>query len=204
MDLPFSAAWKEARRRAQRGARYAAQALQEPDEGDVLWLAEAATAADLDHARWELRYARLALAQLAAERDALDDRTASEVAAALADGLDGDSRVDPNQRGLAARQYNERLTAYREALLGGGGATAEIERLGRVLLVFASDGAKSAGSALPRAIATAGGYLTQANQWLRDIYGTASLPEHLPPSEVAPPAVGGGPSRPPEPGHSAP
>ena len=62
--------------------------------------------------------------------------------------------------------------------MGGG------ERLGRVLLAFASDGARSAGAPLPRAVEFLGAWIAEANEALRAAYGTASLPEHLPPSEA--------------------
>jgi hypothetical protein len=72
---------RDLRRRATACARALAR---EPAEEDVHWLAAHGTAGDLDHARWELRYARRALGLIAAQRDALDDRTASAVAHALA------------------------------------------------------------------------------------------------------------------------
>jgi hypothetical protein len=54
-----------------------------------------------------------------------------------------------------------------------------------VLLAFASDGTRSAGSPLPRAIEVLSAYGLECNAALREVYGTAQLPEHLPPSEVA-------------------
>jgi hypothetical protein len=57
--------------------------------------------------------------------------------------------------------------------------------MGRVLLAFASDGARSAGTPLVRATAVLDGYILAANTSLLDAYGSASLPDHLPPSEVA-------------------
>jgi len=77
------------------------------------------------------------------------------------------------------------VSGYREALIARGGTVGSGERLGRVLLAFASDGARSAGAPLPRAVELLSGYLTEANQALRAVYGEAALPEHIPPSEAA-------------------
>lgn len=149
------------------------------------WLAGAAAFGDADHARWELRYARMALAALVAQRDALDDRTGSDVMAALTAALEQDERVAPDLKPLAERQLSDRLLAYREALTARGGAGVAGSHLGRVLLSFASDGARSAGAPLGRATALLQGYVDILAERLREAYGAASLPEHLPPSEAA-------------------
>jgi hypothetical protein len=132
-----------------------------------------------------LRYARMAIAVFVAERDALDDRTSSDVVAALDAALAVDNRVAPDMRPLAERQFADRRQGYREAFFATGGAAGNHEKLGRVLLAFASDGTRSAGSPLARATSLLGEYVVEANEALRDAYGTASLPEHLPPSEIA-------------------
>jgi hypothetical protein len=185
MLIPFSPEWRAMRERRRKATAFLDTAQREPDDGDVRWLAEAAANHDVDHARWELRYARLVLAVLAAERDALDDRTGSEVVAALAERLGNDPRVAPGMLQLVRRQLNDRLSAYREALTSGGGAAGSGEKLGRVLLAFASDASRTAGAPLERAVTLLTGYLSEANDSLRAIYGTASLPDHLPPSEIA-------------------
>lgn len=182
--IPFTPEWRAARARLERGRKYAAVALAEPAEADVEWLARAAAAGDEDHARWELRYARMSVALFVAERDALDDRTSSDVAAALREAFAADPRVAPDLRPLAERQFGDRVQAYREAFFGRGAAGAS-DRLGRVLLAFASDGARSAGTPLARATELLAGYGLECNAALRDAYGTVQLPEHLPPSEVA-------------------
>ncbi|MBX9927560.1 MAG: hypothetical protein K2X99_01495 [Gemmatimonadaceae bacterium] len=184
MNVPILDRLLGNRRSEQRVTRFLSTALLEPAEADVVWLAEAAAQGDSDHARWELRYARLVLAQLTAERDALDDRTASEVAEGVRDAIDHDPRIAADARGLAATQYGDRLSAYREALTRRGGDVGSGERLGRVLLAFASNGARSAGAPLARAVQLLSGYLAEVNGALRESYGTASLPEHLPPSEA--------------------
>ncbi len=183
--IPFTPEWRAVRAREQQARKYVAAALIEPADDDVQWLATAAAAGDSDHARWELRYARLAIAVCVAERDALDDRTGSEVVAALNAAFAVDGRVAADMRPLAERQLADRRQGYREAFLATGGVSGTAEKLGRVLLSFASDGARSAGSPLARATALLGGYVIEANTALRDAYGAAALPEHLPPSEAA-------------------
>jgi hypothetical protein len=183
--IPFTPEWRASRERRRMATAYLTAARQEPDDADVRWLADAAANGDVDHARWELRYARWALAVLTAQRDALDDRTGSDAVAALAESLRDDPRVAHGMRELAEHQINDRLSGYREALTARGGPVGSGERLGRVLLAFASDGARSAGAPLPRAVELLSRYVAEANETLRAIYGTASLPEHLPPSEVA-------------------
>lgn len=183
--IPFSPEWRSVRERRRRAEQYVAVLQQEPAEADVLWLAEVATRGDLDHARWELRYARLALGVLAAQRDALDDRTGSDVVAVLAEAMQTDRRVDPDLLPLAERQLNDRLSGYREALVTRGGAVGSGEKLGRVLLAFASDGARSAGAPLPHAVELLARYADEANAALRGTYGTATLPEDVAPSVAA-------------------
>jgi hypothetical protein len=183
--LPLTAEWRAARERKRKAIAFLAAVRREPAEADVRWLAGVAARDDQDHARWELRYARLALAVLTAQRDALDDRTGSDVVAALGKAMAEDPRVDPMMQELVGRQLNDRLSGYKEALIARGGAVGSGERLGRVLLAFASDGARSAGAPLPRAVELLSGYIAEANQALRSVYGEATLPEHLPPSEAA-------------------
>jgi len=182
--IPFTSRWRAARERRRRAMACVAPALDEPAADDVAWLAGAAAAGDEDHARWELRYARMAIAVLVAERDALDDRTGSDVAAALWASFASDERVAPDLRPLAVRQLSERLATYREAFRARG-ASGAAERMARVLLAFASDGARSAGAPLGRATAVLSGYVDAANAALVAAYGPVSLPDHLPPSEVA-------------------
>ena len=184
MLIPFTRAWRSGRDRSRRASAFVEAVRREPAAADVRWLADAATQGDLDHARWELRYARWVLAALSAQRDALDDRTGSDVASALMAALRADPEIDPAMVALAERQFNDRLSGFREAMQARGGATGVADRLGRVLLSFASDGARSAGAPLPRAVELLAGYLGEINDALRAVYGAATLPEHLPPSET--------------------
>jgi hypothetical protein len=172
---------REARRRA---AGYVAARWAEPEEADVRWLAQTATNGDSDHARWELRYARRAVGLLAAERDALDDRTPSLVARAMDEAMATDPAVAVDAQALAARQFNDRLAAYRDALAARS-AEAPGTRLGRVLLVFAGSVRAARGAGLVQAGEILTRELDEANAALRTAFGTAELPEDEPPSAVA-------------------
>lgn len=182
MALPFTAAWRTARERERRAKVIAAGLGREPELADVAWLAEAAANGDEDHARWELRYARAALGLLTAQRDALDDRTAAEIAKAITAMLERDPRIAEDRRDLAAQQLNERLLAYREALHLRGGPITSADAVGRCLLAFASDGVRTAGAPLAYAIELLEKYTDEAANLLRRTYGEAQLPEDVPPS----------------------
>lgn len=190
MPLPFSTEWRSGRERRRRARSVVAAFRREPDEADVLWLADAAAEGDADHARWELRYARAALGLLVTQRDALDDRTVADVSSALLTSLAEDPAIALDRRELAERQFNERLAAYREALTLRGGTVPAADRLGRCLLAFASDGARTAGTPLPYAIELLERYGNEAAESLRATYGEAHLPEDVKPS-VLRPDVGG-------------
>jgi hypothetical protein len=182
MALPFTAAWRSARERERRAKLVAEGLGREPEAADVAWLAEAAAGGDEDHARWELRYARAAIGLLLAQRDALDDRTSAELAAAISGMLDRDPRIADDRRELAAAQFNERLVAYREALQVRHGPITSADALGRCLLAFASDGARTAGAPLAYAIELLARYAAEAGALLTQAYGEAKLPEDVPPS----------------------
>lgn len=182
MPLPFTPEWRAGRERQRRARLVVANFRREPDSSDVAWLADAAAAGDEDHARWELRYARAALGLLVAQRDALDDRTAADLSAALLTALAEDPGIAVDRRELAERQFNERLSAYREAFQLRGGTVQAADRLGRCLLAFASDGARTAGTPLAYAIELLGRYGDEASEALRSTYGEAHLPEDVKPS----------------------
>ncbi len=182
MPLPFVPGWREARERERR-ARVVVDGLRrEPDEADVEWLADAAANGDRDHARWELRYARTAIGLVVAQRDALDDRTAADLSHLVLARFDDDSRIATDLRDLAERQFSERLQAYREAMTLRGGSLQAADRVGRCLLAFASDGARTAGAPLTYAIELLQRYADDATELLRAAYGEASLPEDVKPS----------------------
>jgi hypothetical protein len=182
MLLPFTASWRASRVRQRQAESVVAILRREPDSADVAWLADAGANGDADHARWELRYARAALGLLVAQRDALDDRTAAEIARRYTDTLAADPQIAADRRELAERQFNERLLAYREALQVRGGPISAPDAVGRCLLAFASDGARTAGAPLDYAIELLERYADEAAAALRAAYGEAKLPEDVPPS----------------------
>ncbi|MEO7040385.1 MAG: hypothetical protein ABI446_14035 [Gemmatimonadaceae bacterium] len=167
-------AWTLDRAQRRRATNYVATLFVEPSDEDVEWLSHHGTDCDTDHARWELRYARRALGLLGAQRDALDDRTASLVAAALARELANDRAVAPGKIRMAERQLNARLTAYGDALTNREGEGSGWH-LGRALLDFA--GHRDA--ARPDIVAHAGDllarYMGEANAALRKNFGAATL-----------------------------
>lgn len=186
--MPFLGEWRAERLRRRHAALYVQALLAEPAPGDARWLADAAAGGDLDHATWELRYARRALGLLGAQRDALDDRTASLVAHALEASFATDPLIDRDKREVAERQFNVRLGSYREALAARGSREGTSARLARMLLAYAGRVAPPE-SDLARAGELLGGYLSEANEALRRQFGVAVLPENVPPSAAQ--ATGG-------------
>jgi hypothetical protein len=159
---------------------------EEPRPDDVHWLAANGTAGDADHARWELRYARLALGQLAAQRDALDDQTASLVASEISRVFERDPNVADAKRRVAEQQFNARLRAYGEALLGREGGGGAAGRLGRILFGFAGRREDRPEDVEARAADVLAGYLSDANDALRRHFGAAELPDDVVPSSLRP------------------
>ena len=177
--------WRAARQLQRKAEQFVAQISTEPASADVTWLAGFATQGDEDHARWELRYARRAIGLLVAQRDALDDRTSSVVARALTDAFEKDDRIDRDRRELAERQFNARLSAYRDAM-GARGADGAV-RMGQTLLAFSGGSFREVDANVLRAGDLLDAYEKEANEALRTVFGTATLPEHIPPSA----AIGG-------------
>lgn len=175
--------WRTARGERSRGDRYVALLMLEPADEDVRWLAGAATGGDVDHARWELRYARRALGMLTAQRDALDDRTASLVARALSRALSRDPAVASGKLPVAERQLNARLRAYGDALANRGGEGSGWH-LGRTLLEFAGLRDTAPQEEVGHAAGVLARYLADANAALRDVFGAAALPDNVVPSAL--------------------
>ena len=173
----FFAAWRDQRRLRRNAALYVQSLLEEPDTNDVAWLS--------DVARWELRYARRASGLLSAERDALDDRTASAVARELAEGWSRDRNIAAGMRQTAEQQFNVRLRTLSQALTARSSPEQTRPRLDKALLGAAGLGAPS-GDDVERAGSIVVGYLEQANVALQREFGTAKLPENLPPSALQP------------------
>jgi hypothetical protein len=177
------AEWRAARRLQRKADRFVQTLLAEPATDDVQWLARTATRGDEDHARWELSYARRAIGTLVAQRDALDDRTGSIVARTVAGAFETDDRIGRDRIDLAERQFNARLSAYRDALAARVADTTP--RLGQTLLAFAGGSFRDVDANVRRAGDILTAYETEANESLRVIFGEAALPEHVPPSAVA-------------------
>lgn len=167
-----------------RSAAFADSLMAEPVEADVAWLTEKATRGDVDHARWELRYLRRALGILVAQRDALDDRTPSAVLRALLDRMDRDRNVDPELRELSERQFNARLSAYRDAFTSRGHGTPAL-RVAQNLLAFAGGPIRSGDPVVQHGARLVEEALTGANAQLRATFGEPELPEDVRPSEAA-------------------
>jgi hypothetical protein len=181
VKIGFLRRWQAERVARERASVYVAILLAEPREADVSWLAEGPAAGDVDHARWEWRYARRALGLLAAERDALDDLTASAVSAALARALRRNEQIAPENREIAARQFNMRLSAYRDVLAARGASESTSQRLGRVLLQFAGNDNPPTAT-LSEAGRRIAAYHIEVSDSLRSTFGAASLPENVAPS----------------------
>jgi hypothetical protein len=118
-----------------------------------------------------------------AQRDALDDRTGSAVARAVSDAFERDDRIDRDRRDLAERQFNARLSAYRDALIARVPDAAI--RLGQTLLAFSGGAFRDVDGNVRRAADILDGYVKETNEALRSAFGAAILPEHVPPSALA-------------------
>ena len=158
--------------------------MEEPAPTEVEWLSQVATRGDVDHARWELRYLRRSVGILVAQRDALDDRTPSEVLRALLHRMQKDPNVDPTLRELAERQFNARLGAYRDAFTSRGHGTPAL-RLAQNLLAFAGGPIRGDDPVVRRGAELVGETLASANDALRASFGAVELPEDVSPSRLA-------------------
>src|SRR5881296_2123262 len=174
--------WRAARQLQRKADQFVSALVGEPNPSDVAWLAATATRGDEDHARWELRYARRAIGLLVAQRDALDDRTGSIVARAFSVAFERDEQIDRDRRELAERQFNARLSAYRDALAA---RVPDDVRVGQTLLAFSGGSFREVDANVRRAGGILRAYEREANETLRSVFGTAALPEHVPPSALA-------------------
>jgi hypothetical protein len=177
------ATFRDDRALLRRSAAFAETLMAEPAEAEVVWLTEQATRGDVDHARWELRYLNRALGILVAQRDALDDRTPSAVLRALMARMDRDRNVDAELRELAERQFNARLSAYRDAFTSRGHGSPAM-RLAQNMLAFAGGPIRSDDPVVARGTALVEEALTRTNEQLRAAFGTPELPEDVKPSEA--------------------
>src|SRR5688500_2689621 len=180
MALRIWREWREARAHARRVRSYVATVRAEPADDDARWLAAAAAGGDVDHARWELRYARRALGLLAAQRDALDDRTPSAIARELTASLAREPLVDAAKLAIAERQFNQRLRAYADVLAERAIGEPTAARLGRALIGFAGSGRSGQPDDVSRAGSLMSQYLGESSAALERTFGAAVLPEHVP------------------------
>lgn len=181
--MSFFSRWRSERDAQRKAARYVATLFIDPDAKDIEWLAQNATRGDTDHALWELRYARRALGLIAAQRDALDDRTASMVAHEISEAFARDRGIAAVMAETAERQFNARLSAYRDGLASRAGAPTWT-RMGQTLFAFAGGSFKLRDDNIVRAGEMLFGYLTEANEALRATFGAVALPENVAPSEL--------------------
>lgn len=181
--MPFFARWRAERELQRKAATYVAALFREPAPADVEWLTTNATRGDVDHAQWELRYARRALGLIAAQRDALNDRTASVVAREISQAFARDQHIAAGMIETVERQFNARLSAYRDGLAARAGAPTPI-RMGQTLFAFAGGSFRLQDDNIVRAGELLGIYLGEANAALRDAFGVAELPEDVAPSKV--------------------
>ena len=182
MPLSIVSGWREERSRDGRARGYVV-ILMAPPAGEIAQKLAAISDGDADHALWELRYAMRAIGILVAERDALDDRTSSDVVAALGVALQTDPNVAPDRRAIAERQLNDRLRGYRAALADRGAAGGTSARLGRVLLSFARTTTQD-DAAVAFAADVIATMITMCNGALRTAYGEVNLPPDVVPSAL--------------------
>jgi hypothetical protein len=169
--------WRASRERRQRAERYLSALLAPTDAPDVDWLAS--LTGDRDRAVLELALARRAVGLIVAERDALDDQTASDVAHALLAVVDAEARRSRE----AGPAWHARWRAYTAALAVRGQLEAPATRLGRVLLEGAGV-AEPTADALDRAAQFISSHRARANEALRSAFGVASLPDDVRPSAL--------------------
>ena len=167
-----------------RSAAYAATLMEDPAAADVDWLATDATRGDVDHAQWELRYLKRALGILVAQRDSLDDRTPSEVLRALLHRMQKDRNIDVELHDLAERQFNARMSAYRDAFTSRGHGSPTL-RVAQNLFAFAGGPIRADDPAVQRGAQLVAEYLAASNAALQAAFGRAQLAEDIPPSKQA-------------------
>jgi hypothetical protein len=171
--------WRAARERERRARVYLGALLAPPPADDLAWLAAQGGVADVAVAQRELAFARRAVGLIVAERDALDDRTAADVAHALGRVVAAEARRTP----ASGRAWAERWRAYVRAMAVRGGGESPAARMARVLLAGAGIAAPSR-QQLGRVAQVVTTMRVEANAALTAAYGAASLPEDVPPSAL--------------------
>ena len=171
------AEWRAQRERNRRAATYLGQLLRPPERAELSWLASLGVPEPV--AVRELVFAKRAIGLIVAERDALDDRTASDVARQLAPVLSREARATVDR----GREWGERWRAYTAALAVRGSVESPVTRLARVLLEGAALAEPSADQ-MARATQFVHETRSAANVALRDVFGVASLPDDIRPSAL--------------------
>lgn len=171
--------WRVARERKRRASVYLAAITQHVAPADIEWLAKLTDGRNEVLATRELQFARRAIGLIVAERDALDDRTASDVAHQLATVISSEARQDA----VAGRAWSERWRAYTGALAARGSTESPAARLARVMLTGSGVFAPTSEQLL-RATQYILAVRTGANESLRTAYGSVSLPEDVRPSAM--------------------
>jgi hypothetical protein len=181
--MSLLADWRLTRERRRRAALYLAALRHDVAPSDIAWLARLTTPLSEKVALRELLFARRAVALIVSERDALDDRTASDVAHELAAEIAAEGRHDS----AAPSAWHERWRTYTGALAARGSTEAPAVRLARVMLQGA--GVTNPGAAeLQQGTQYISVVRSAANEALRKAFGAASLPD-----DVRPSALGAGP-----------
>lgn len=175
--MSLIAEWRASRERKRRADRYLTALLTPPSGDEISWLS--ALCGDRQKAERELIFMRRALGLIVAERDALDDRTASDVAHALAATNDAEARRSPE----TGREWVSRWRTYSAAMALRGQAESPAMRLAKVMLEGASVAHPST-EGLERAVQIVLSARAQANELLRDVFGVASLPDDVRPSAL--------------------
>lgn len=175
--MSLIAEWRASRERKRRADRYLAALLTPPSADEIGWLA--GLSGSRPNAERELVFMRRAIGLIVAERDALDDRTASDVAHALSAITEAESRRSAEQ----GREWVSRWRSYSAAMALRGQPEAPATRLAKVMLEGATVLNPSA-DALDRAVQTVHSARGQANELLRDVFGVASLPDDVRPSAL--------------------
>ena len=169
---------REQRRRQAAAEQYLAALLLPPDADDVRWL-EGCAGVARDLVQRELVFAQRAIGLIVAERDALDDQTAADVAHAIDAIVAREARAYEN---LAA-DWVDHWLEYHDALAVRGRAEPPLRRIARVLLRRV--GVAEPGSAqLVRAVGIVTRHRHAANEALAAAFGVADLPEDRLPSDV--------------------
>lgn len=171
------AKWRAQRERSRRASTYLGQLLRSPEQADITWLASLGVPEAV--AVRELTFGKRAIGLIVAERDALDDRTASDVAHQLAPVISREARATAS----IDREWGERWRAYTAALAVRGNVESPATRLARVLLGGGGIGEPTA-EQLVRATQFVNDTRGAANVALRDVFGVASLPDDIRPSAL--------------------